>query len=48
VGRNGSGGVSIMSVPSIVLEKSCGNKKCDEEKINKAYNVLGIIKRNFI
>jgi len=31
VGRNGSGGVLIMSVSAIVPEKSCGNKKCDEE-----------------
>ena len=31
-GRSGSRGVLIMSVSSIVCEKSCGNKRCDEEK----------------
>ena len=30
-GHNGSSGVLIMSVFSIVPEKSRGNKKCDEE-----------------
>ena len=29
--RNGSSGVLIMSVSSIVPEKSRGNKKCDQE-----------------
>jgi len=32
VGRNGSGGVLIMSVSAIVPEKSRGNEKCDEEE----------------
>jgi len=32
VGRDGSGGVLIMSVPAIVPEKSRGNKKCDQEE----------------
>ena len=31
-GRSGSGGVLIMSVSSIIPEKSRGNKKCDEEE----------------
>ena len=31
-GHNGSSGVLIMSVSSIVPEKSRGNKKCDEEE----------------
>jgi len=31
-GRNGSSGVLIMSVSSIVPEKSRGNKKCDQEE----------------
>jgi len=34
-GRNGSSGVLIMSVSSIVPEKSRGNKKCDEEEMEK-------------
>jgi len=34
-GRNGSNGVLIMSVSSIVREKSCGNKKCDEEELEE-------------
>jgi len=29
--RNGSGSVLIMSVSAIFPEKSCGNKKCDED-----------------
>jgi len=31
-GRSGSSGVLIMSVSSIVPEKSRGNKKCDQEE----------------
>jgi len=31
-GRNGSSSVLIMSVSSIVPEKSRGNKKCDKEE----------------
>jgi len=34
-GRNGSRGVLIMSVSSIVPEKSRGNKKCDEEELEE-------------
>ena len=34
-GRNGSRGVLILSVSSIVPEKSRGNKKCDEEEEKK-------------
>jgi len=34
-GRNGSSGVLIMSVSSIVSEKSRGNKKCDKEEEEK-------------
>jgi len=34
-GRNGSSGVLIMSVSSIVPEKSRGNKKCDKEEEEK-------------
>jgi len=34
-GRNGSSGVSIMSVSSIVPEKSRENKKCDEEELEE-------------
>ena len=34
-GRNGSRGVLIMSVSSIVPEKSRGNKKCDEEDLEE-------------
>ena len=34
-GRNGSSGVLIMSVSSIVPEKWCGNKKCDEKKMEE-------------
>jgi len=34
-GRNGSSGVLITSVSSIVFEKSRGNKKCDEEDIEE-------------
>jgi len=34
-GRNGSSGVLIMSVSSIVPEKSRGNKKCDEEEMEE-------------
>jgi len=33
VGRNGSSGVLVMSVSSIVPDKSHGNKKCDEEEL---------------
>ena len=29
--RNGSSGVLIMSVSAVVPEKSCGNKKYDED-----------------
>ena len=32
-GRNGSSGVLVMSVSSIVPDKSHGNKKCDEEEL---------------
>ena len=32
MGRDGSGGVLIMSVSAIVPEKSRGNKKCDKEE----------------
>ena len=32
VGHNGSSSVLSMSVPAVVHEKSCGNKKCDEEE----------------
>ena len=32
MGRNGSGGVIIMFVSTIVPEKSRGNKKCDKEE----------------
>jgi len=32
VGSNGSRGISIMSVSSIVAQKLRGNKKCDKEK----------------
>jgi len=34
-GSSGSRGVLIMSVSSIVPEKSRGNKKCDEEELEK-------------
>jgi len=33
--RNGSSGVLIMSVSSIVPEKWRGNKKCDEEELEE-------------
>jgi len=42
-GRNGSSGVLIMSVTSIVPEKSRGNKKCDkEEKEEEERNIFGL------
>ena len=34
-GHNGSMGVLIMSVSSIVPEKSRGNKKCDKEELEE-------------
>jgi len=34
-GHNGSRGVLIMSVSSIVPEKSRGNKKCDKEELEE-------------
>jgi len=37
VGRNGSSGVLIMFVSSIVPEKSRGNKKCDKEEEEKRH-----------
>jgi len=46
VGRNGSGGVLIMSVSAIVPEKSRGNKKCDEEEeeeeVRHIFGLFGI------
>jgi len=44
-GRSGSSCVLIMSVSSIVLEKSRGNKKCDEEELQEKqhiFNLFGI------
>jgi len=32
MGRNGSGGVSVMLMSEVVPEKSRGNKKCDKEE----------------
>jgi len=34
-GHNGSRAVLIMSLSSIVPEKSCGNEKCDEEELEE-------------
>jgi len=44
VGQNGSGGVLIMFVSAIVLEKSRGNKKCDkeEEEERHIFGLFGI------
>ena len=46
MGRNGSGGVLIMPVSAIVPEKSCGNKKCDEEEeeeeVRHIFGLFGI------
>jgi len=42
-GRNGSSSVLIMSVSSIVPEKSRGNKKCDkEEEKRHIFGLFGI------
>jgi len=35
VGRNGFRGVLVMSVSSVVHEKSHGNKQCDEEELKE-------------
>jgi len=40
-GRRGSRGVLIMSVSSIVPEKSRGNKKCDEEEEEEVRHIFG-------
>jgi len=43
VGQNDSGGVLIMFVSAIVLEKSRGNKKCDkEEEERHIFGLFGI------
>jgi len=39
-GRNGSRGVLVLSVSSIVFEKSRGNKKCDEEEEEEERHVF--------
>ena len=41
MGRNGSGGVLIMSVSAIVPEKSRGNEKCDEEEEEEVQHIFG-------
>jgi len=41
VGRNGSGGVLIMSVSLIVPEKSRRNEKCDEEEEEEERHIFG-------
>jgi len=40
--RNGSSGVLIMSVSSIVPEKSRGNKKCDKEEKEEERHIFGL------
>jgi len=42
LGRNGSGGVLIMSLSAIVPEKSRGNKKCDEEEEEEVRHIFGL------
>jgi len=44
-GRNGSSGALIMSVSSIVPEKSRGNKKCDEEELEEEQELRHIFGR---
>jgi len=44
-GRNGSSGVLIMSVSSIVTEKSRENKKCDEEELEEEEELRHIFVR---
>jgi len=41
-GRNGSGRVLIMSVSSIVPDKSRENKKCDEEEEQEKRHIFGL------
>jgi len=47
-GRTGSSGVLIMSVSSIVFEKSRGNKKCDEEELEEEEELRHIFGRFII
>jgi len=41
-GRNGSGRALIMSVSSIVPDKSRENKKCDEEEEQEKRHIFGL------
>ena len=42
MGRNGSGGVSVMLMSEVVPEKSRGNKKCDGEEEEEKRHIFGL------